>query len=95
MKNFLNLFLTVYEIVFISFNIYHLFFRRGIKFLSRKIAQNNEYFNKTLLTKKNTKMFDLIALPEPFPTVLALLYGGTTFVVFITNITAVIILVKK
>jgi hypothetical protein len=40
-------------------------------------------------------MFDLIALPVPFPTVFALLYGGTTFVVFITNISAVIILVKK
>ncbi len=48
-----------------------------------------------MLTKKNTKFFHFIALPEPFPTVLALLYGGTTFVVFITNVSAVIILVKK
>jgi hypothetical protein len=59
------------------------------------LAQNNEYFNKTLLTTKNAKLSDLIALPKPFPTVLALLYGGIAFVAFVTNISAVIILVKK
>jgi hypothetical protein len=59
------------------------------------LAQNNEYFNEILLTKKNAKLSDLIALPEPFPTVLALLYSVTAFVAFITNISAVIILVKK
>jgi leucokinin receptor/neuropeptide Y receptor len=58
-------------------------------------AQNNDYFNKTLLTKKNAKLSDLIALPEPFPTVLALLYGGIAFVALVTNISAVIVLVKK
>jgi hypothetical protein len=59
------------------------------------LAQNNDNFNKTLLTKKNAKLSDLIALPEPFPTVLALLYGGIAFVAFVMNISAVIILVKK
>jgi leucokinin receptor/neuropeptide Y receptor len=59
------------------------------------LAQNNNYFNKTLLTKKNAKLSDLIALPEPFPTVLALIYGGTALIAFITNISAVIILIKK
>jgi leucokinin receptor/neuropeptide Y receptor len=48
-----------------------------------------------LLTKKNAKLSDLIALPEPFPTVLALIYGGIAFIAFVTNISAVIILVKK
>jgi hypothetical protein len=59
------------------------------------LAQNNEYFNKTLLTKKNAKLSDLIALPEPFPTVLALIYGGIALIAFVTNISAVIVLVKK
>jgi hypothetical protein len=59
------------------------------------LALNKDYFNKTLLTKKNAKLSDLKALPEPFPTILALLYGGTTFVAFITNILAVFVLIKK
>ncbi len=59
------------------------------------LAQNNEYYNKTLLTKKNAKLSDLIALPEPFPKVLVLLYGGTTLIAFVTNISAVIVLIKK
>jgi hypothetical protein len=37
----------------------------------------------------------LLALPEPFPTILALLYGGTSFFALITNIAAIIYLVKK
>jgi hypothetical protein len=59
------------------------------------LALNKDYLNKTSLTKKNAKLSDLIALPEPFPTILALLYGGTTFVAFITNILAVFVLIKK
>jgi hypothetical protein len=38
---------------------------------------------------------ELLALPEPFPTILALLYGGTAFIAFIMNITGVNFLVKK
>jgi len=59
------------------------------------LAQKNENFNKTLLTKKNAKLSDLLALPEPFPTVLALIYGGIALIAFVTNISAVIVLVKK
>ncbi len=59
------------------------------------LAQKNEIFNKTLLTKKNAKLSDLLALPEPFPTVLALIYGGIALIAFVTNISAVIVLVKK
>jgi hypothetical protein len=59
------------------------------------LAQNNDYSNETLLTEENAKLSDLVALPEPFSTVLALLYGGIAFVAFVTNILAIIILVKK
>jgi hypothetical protein len=46
------------------------------------------------LSNSTAELSNLLALPEPFPTVLALLYGGIAFVSFITNI-SVIILVKK
>jgi hypothetical protein len=59
------------------------------------LAQITGYFFNSSLTNKTAQMSDLLALPEPFPTVLALLYGGTAFVAFITNILAIIILVKK
>jgi leucokinin receptor/neuropeptide Y receptor len=56
---------------------------------------SENYFLNSSLTNKTGELSDLSALPEPFPTVLALLYGGIAFVAFITNISAVIILVKK
>jgi hypothetical protein len=59
------------------------------------LAQNTGYFLNSSLTNSTAGLSSLLALPEPFPTVLALLYGGTAFVAFITNISAVIILVKK
>jgi hypothetical protein len=59
------------------------------------LAQKNDYFNKTLLTKKNAKLSYLNALLKPFATVLSLIYGGTAFIAFVTNISAVIILVKR
>jgi hypothetical protein len=57
------------------------------------LSQN--YFVNSSLTNKTAELSDLIALPEPFPKVLALLYGGTALIAFVTNILAVIILIKK
>jgi hypothetical protein len=59
------------------------------------LAQNNDYFRNLSLTNTTTELSELLALPEPFPTILALLYGGTTSLALVTNILAVIILVKK
>jgi hypothetical protein len=58
------------------------------------LAQNTHYFTNLSLTNLTAELSDLLALPEPFPTALALLYGGIAFVAFVTNI-SVIILVKK
>jgi hypothetical protein len=54
-----------------------------------------EYFADRSKSESNAKLSDLLALPEPFPIILALLYGGTAFVALIANIAAVIYLVKK
>jgi hypothetical protein len=59
------------------------------------LAQSTHYFTNSSLTNKTAELSDLFALPEPFQTILALLYGGTASIAFITNILAVIILVKK
>jgi leucokinin receptor/neuropeptide Y receptor len=56
---------------------------------------SKNYFLNSSLTNKTAESSDLSALPEPFPTLLALLYGGIAFVALVTNISAVIILVKK
>jgi hypothetical protein len=59
------------------------------------LAQSTDYFTNSSLTNKTAELSQLLALPEPFPTVLALLYSGTAFVAFIMNITGVLFLVKK
>jgi hypothetical protein len=59
------------------------------------LALDIEYFANLSTSNSTAKLSQLLALPEPFPTFLALLYGGTAFVAFITNITGVYFLVKK
>jgi hypothetical protein len=59
------------------------------------LTQNTNYFTNLSLTNTTTELSDLLALPEPSPTVLALLYGGTAIFALITNITAIIFLVEK
>jgi leucokinin receptor/neuropeptide Y receptor len=59
------------------------------------LAQNSDYFTNSSLTNKTAELSDLLALPEPFSTVLAILYGGTASLAFVTNISAVIVLFKK
>jgi hypothetical protein len=59
------------------------------------LAQSSDYFTNSSLTNKTAELSNLLALPEPFPTLLALLYGGTASIAFITNVSAVIILVKN
>jgi leucokinin receptor/neuropeptide Y receptor len=58
------------------------------------LASNYEYFENTSCNS-TANLSELLALSEPFPTILALLYGGTAFIAFVTNISAVIILVKQ
>jgi hypothetical protein len=59
------------------------------------LALNIEYFANRSKSESNAKLSHLLALPEPFPIILALLYGGIAFVALIANIAAVIYLVKK
>jgi hypothetical protein len=59
------------------------------------LALDNGYFANLSTSNSTAKLSELLALPEPFPTILALLYGGTAFLALITNIAAVIYLVKK
>ncbi len=59
------------------------------------LAQSTDCFTNSSQTNKTAELSQLLALPEPFPTVLALLYGGTTFIAFIMNTTGVLFLVKK
>ncbi len=59
------------------------------------LAQSSDYFTNSSLTNKTAELSDLLALPEPFSTVLAILYGGTASLAFVTNISAVIVLFKK
>jgi hypothetical protein len=59
------------------------------------LGLNDEYFAN--LSKRNSpeNLSELLALPEPFPTILNLLYGGIALIAFIMNITGVNFLVKK
>jgi hypothetical protein len=59
------------------------------------LALNNENNANLSISNSTAELSDLFALPEPFPTVLALLYSGTAFIAFVTNISAVIIIVKQ
>jgi hypothetical protein len=59
------------------------------------LALDNEYFANLSISNSTAKLSKLLALPEPFPTILALLYGGTAIFALITNIAAIIYLVKK
>jgi hypothetical protein len=59
------------------------------------LAQSTDCFTNSSQTNKTAELSQLLALPEPFPTVLALIYGGTALVAFIMNITGVLFLVKK
>jgi hypothetical protein len=59
------------------------------------LALNDEYSANLSTYNSTANLSELLALPEPFPSILALLYGGTAFIAFVTNISAVIILVKK
>jgi hypothetical protein len=56
------------------------------------LALDIEYFANLSTSNSTAKLSELLALAEPFPTFLALLYGGTAF---IANITGVYFLVKK
>jgi hypothetical protein len=58
------------------------------------LAQKNNLLN-TSITNTTLKLSDLEALPEPFQTCLAILYGGTALIAIISNILAIIILNKK
>jgi hypothetical protein len=59
------------------------------------LALNDEYSANLSTCNSTAKLSELLALPEPFPTILALIYGGTTFIAFIMNIIGVHFLVKK
>jgi hypothetical protein len=59
------------------------------------LALNTDNNVNLSISNSTAELSELLALPEPFPTVLALLYGGIAFIAFVTNILAVIILVKK
>jgi hypothetical protein len=59
------------------------------------LALDNEYFANLSISNLTTELSELLALPEPFPSILTLLYGGTAFIAFVTNISAIIFLVKK
>jgi hypothetical protein len=59
------------------------------------LALDIEYFANLSTSNSTAKLSELLALAEPFPTFLALLYGGTACIALITNITGVYFLVKK
>jgi hypothetical protein len=59
------------------------------------LVLNNEYFANLSLSNSTAELSDLFALSEPLPTILALLYGGTSSLALVTNIWAIIILIKK
>jgi hypothetical protein len=59
------------------------------------LALDDEYFANLSSYDSTAELSKLLALPEPFPTILVLLYGGTASLALVTNILAVIILVKK
>ncbi len=59
------------------------------------LASNYEYFANLSSSNSSAGLSGLLALSEPLPTILALLYVGTAFVALITNITGVYFLVKK
>jgi hypothetical protein len=59
------------------------------------LASNYKYFANLSSSNSSAGLSGLLALSEPLPTILALLYVGTAFVALITNITGVYFLVKK
>jgi hypothetical protein len=59
------------------------------------LASNYEYFANLTPSNSSAGLSNLLALFEPFPTILALLYGGTASLALVTNISAIIILIKK
>jgi hypothetical protein len=59
------------------------------------LASNNEYFANLFSSNSTAGLSNLLALSEPFPTILALLYGGTASLALVMNISAIIILIKK
>jgi hypothetical protein len=59
------------------------------------LSLNDEYFTNLSSSDSSAGLSDLLALPEPFPTILSSLYGGTVSLAFVTNIWAIIILIKK
>jgi len=59
------------------------------------LALNNENFANICISNSTGGLSVLLALPEPFPTILALLYGGIATLALVTNISAIIILVKQ
>jgi hypothetical protein len=59
------------------------------------LALNDEYFANLSSSNSTAELSELLALPEPFPKILALLYGGTASLALVTNILAIIILVKN
>ncbi len=59
------------------------------------LALNDEYFANLYSCNSTAELPELLALSEPFPTILALLYGGTSSLALVTNIWAIIILIKN
>ncbi len=59
------------------------------------LAQNSYNITNSSTANKTLKLSDLEALPEPYQTVLALLYGATAIIAVIANILAIIILVNQ
>ncbi len=51
--------------------------------------------NENSTNLSTAKLSELVALAEPFPTILGLLYGGTAFIAFMMNIIGVNFLIKK
>jgi hypothetical protein len=59
------------------------------------LASNYEYFANLSSSNSSAGLSGLLALSEPFPTILALLYSGIASLALVTNISAIIILIKK
>jgi hypothetical protein len=61
------------------------------------LPENSNYMTNSSIYNMTPDQLtsNLMALPEPFPTFLALLYGGIAIIALITNISAILILVEK
>jgi hypothetical protein len=59
------------------------------------LALNNKYIANLWISNLTTEFSGFLALYEPFPTILTLLYGGTASLALVTNITVIIFVVKK